>query len=161
MSLEDFMNWKKRTKTIGKTTDMHLTPDYKTVSATGDDRLPYWTSCPHTEEWVIHFLGDHSDTVPWSEFKIHTQWEPEAASIGYRIPNNPKVNPGGLWLHKDWSVSFHKVDPEAIEGHQVYYFVWSAIEHIFCTEAGREALMRHARAEWGGDEDEEDEETWT
>lgn len=121
----------------------------------GDRRLPYWTSCPHTHGWVIDYLNDHSETVSWNEFKRKTQWEDEASGLGYRIPNQRHVNPGGLWLHKDWSVSFHKVDPAAVDGNEIYFFVWSAMEYIFANDRGIESLLRNAKAAWGEDDEEE------
>jgi hypothetical protein len=114
----------------------------------GPQKLPFWTSCPSTEEWVIHFLSNHSQSVSWSEFKNKTDWEQEVAGIGYRVPNQPKVNKGGLWLHKDWSVSFDKVDPKAVDGNEIYFFTWSGIEFIFATEKGVQSLLLHAKQEW-------------
>jgi hypothetical protein len=62
-----------------------------------------------------------------------------------------------LWFHKDWSVTFHKVEPESVDGHEIYFFGWSGMEYIFCTDAGQEALIRHAKVEWEGDEESDEE----
>ena len=125
----------------------------------GTPKLPFWTSCPHTYEWVIHFLSNHSETVSWKEFAQKTDWEDEVAGLGYRIPGKPQVNRGGLglYLHKDWSVSFDKVDPAAVNGQEIYFFTWSGMEYIFCNDAGRQALLANARAEWGEEAEEGEE----
>lgn len=73
--------------------------------------------CPNLDE--LNYIIDHAKEITYSTFKKHVDNE-------YIINFNERV---GIPINKDWAVSFYKSKTE--EGKTVYYFEYSAIEHVF------------------------------
>ena len=95
-----------------------------------NNRYPFITTCVSADEWLIDYLQQHSQTVSWREFAAKTQWEDEAAILGYNVGR--KQGKLQMSLSRDWSVAFDKVVLDA--KHEIYFFTHSMIEYIFGTD---------------------------
>lgn len=68
---------------------------------------------------------DQAETITRRTFLRHCDPASIAADLGY------SAHPAqGLTMAGDWAVSYHR---STYRGARVYFFAWSAIEHVFCS----------------------------
>jgi len=90
-------------------------------------------SCPSSDANELNRMIDDARDITRATFCRHACGpcrERLEQSLGYeRHPAR------GLTAAGDWHISYHR---STWKGRRCYYFVWSAIEHIFTADPGRE-----------------------
>lgn len=76
---------------------------------------------------LLHYIIDNSRQITYNTFRNNVNMDDLnmlKEELGY-----VKHYKQGLTFTQDWHISFHK--SKTPKGRSVYFFTWSAIEHIF------------------------------
>jgi len=81
-------------------------------------------TCVELPAEPLHDMIDNAEEIDYEDIREHiSQKELRLVFSGYDWSNQ-----GGLQLHNDWAVSFHK---SKYNGKLCIYVQWSSIEHIW------------------------------
>jgi hypothetical protein len=99
--------------------------------------LQFFSDCvgwPRQYIDALHYLIDNGEDVERDDFLKHIDFQ----SLVY----DEDKTPNDVLPASDWGISYHKV-----EGFNCYYFVHSAIEHVFADEDEIKKIQQKAETE--------------